>query len=173
MQVATSVVSYAVMGVWAVGDLLINDGKGAWADMCNINWNPFNTDESATLNSSSISFYKGVPVFRTTAERSGSFGAIFLTKGSVADDLRHERGHNWQLMMMGIGTYGFTVAIPSPLKLGKWDRAGNYYGAPWETIADILGGVTGRTHSRSEMQNAWGYYAVSTLFFPFTALYWF
>ena len=88
------------------------------------------------------------------------------------DDLRHERGHNWQLMMMGIATYGFTVGIPSPAKLGKWDKAGNYYGAPWETMADILGGVEGRTHSSSEIWNTWGYYAVSTLCFPFTALYW-
>ena len=90
-------------------------------------------------------------------------GAIFLTKGSGVDDLRHERGHNWQLMMMGIGIYGYAVGIPSPLCLGKWDKAGNYYGAPWETMADILGGVQGRTHSKSEIANAWSYYVVSTL----------
>lgn len=29
-----------------------------------IRWNPFNADESATLNSSEVSFYKGVPVFK-------------------------------------------------------------------------------------------------------------
>ena len=75
-------------------------------------------------------------------------------------------------MMMGIGTYGFTVGIPSPSKLGKWNKDGNYYEAPWETMADILGGVKGRTHSSTEIWNAWGYYAVSTLCFPFTALYW-
>ena len=34
--------------------------------------------------------------------------------------------------MMGIGTYGFTVGIPSPLKLGPWDKSGKYYYAPWE-----------------------------------------
>ena len=141
-------------------------------DMNAIGWNPFNTDESATLNSSKVSFYKGVPVFRTAGGRSGSFGAIFLTKGSGVDTLRHERGHNWQLMMMGIGTYGFTVGIPSPSKLGKWNKDENYYGAPWETMADILGDVKGRTHSSTEIWNAWGYYAVSTLCFPFTALYW-
>lgn len=45
-----------------------------------IRWNPFNADESATLNSSEVSFYKGVPVFKKAAGgRSGSFGAIFLT----------------------------------------------------------------------------------------------
>jgi hypothetical protein len=30
-------------------------------DMNAIGWNPFNTDESATLNSSKVSFYKGGP----------------------------------------------------------------------------------------------------------------
>lgn len=166
-QVAASVVSYAGMAVASIFDKDIRN------DMNEIGWNPFNTDESATLNSSKVSFYKGVPVFRTaTGGRSGSFGAIFLTHGSDVDTLRHERGHNWQLMMMGIGTYGFTVGIPSPAKLGKWDKAGNYYGAPWETMADILGGVEGRTHSNTEIWNAWGYYAVSTLCFPFTILYW-
>ena len=167
LQVATSVVCYVGM---AVASLFDKDIKN---DMDSIGWNPFNTDESATLNSSKVSFYKGVPVFRTSAGgRSGSFGAIFLTKGSGVDDLRHERGHNWQLMMMGIGIYGYAVGIPSPLCLGKWDKAGNYYGAPWETMADILGGVQGRTHSKSEIANAWSYYVVSTLSFPFTALYW-
>ena len=168
LQVATSALSYVGMAVASIFDEDIRN------DMNAIGWNPFNTDESATLNSSKVSFYKGVPVFRTDAGgRSGSFGAIFLTKGSGIDDLRHERGHNWQLMMMGIGTYGFTVGIASLLKLGGWDSSNNYYGAPWETMADILGGVKGRTHSKSEIANAWRYYVVSTLAFPFTALYWF
>lgn len=56
-------------------------------DMNAIGWNPFNTNETATLNSSKVSFYKGVPVFRTAAGgRSGSFGAIFLTHGSGVDN---------------------------------------------------------------------------------------
>lgn len=159
--------SYAGMAITSIWD------KDVRADMNSIGWNPFNDNESDVQNSSKVSFYKGVPVFRTASGgRSGSFGAIFLTKGSGVDDLRHERGHNWQLMMMGIGTYSYTVGLPSPLRLGKWDRAGNYYGAPWETMADILGGVQGRTHSKLEIANAWGYYAISTITFPFTALYW-
>ncbi len=167
LQVATSVASYAGMAIGAIFDEDIRN------DMNAIGWNPFNSDESATLNSSKVSFYKGVPVFRTAVGgRSGSFGAIFLTKGSGIDTLRHERGHNTQLMMMGIGTYGFTVGIPSPLCLGKWDKSGNCYGTPWETMADILGGVKGRTHSRHEIANAGHYYALSTICFPFTAFYW-
>jgi RHS repeat-associated protein len=168
LQIATSTLSYAGMVITAIWD------QDVRADMNAINWNPFNSNEQATLNSNNVSFYKGVPVFRTASGgRSGSFGAIFLTKSSGVDTLRHERGHNWQLMMMGVGTYGFTVGIPSPLKLGQWDRARNYYGAPWETMADLLGGVSGRSHSNKEIWYAWGYYAISTLAFPLTALYWF
>ena len=107
-QVATSIVSYAGMAVSSIFDEDIRN------DMNAIGWNPFNTNESATLNSSKVSFYKGVPVFRTAAGgRSGSFGAIFLTKGSGVDALRHERGHNWQLMMMGIANYGLMIGLPS------------------------------------------------------------
>jgi len=76
-------------------------------------------------------------------------------------------------MMMGIGTFGFTVGIPSPLALGRWDKDGNYYGAPWETMADILGGVNERGHSKAEIRNAWVYYAISTFCFPLTCLFWF
>lgn len=165
-QALTSAVSYLGMAIASIWDESIRN------DMKAIGWNPFNADESATLDSSRASFYKGVPVFRTAGKRSGSFGAIFLTGGSTVDDLRHERGHNCQLMMMGVGIYGFTVGIPSPLRLGKWDKADNYYGAPWETMADMLGGVTERSHSNAEKWNAWCYYAVSILCFPLTAVYW-
>lgn len=166
-QVATSVVSYAGMAVTSIWDSDVR------ADMNAIGWNPFNSNESTVLSSNKVSFYKGVPIFLKDSGRSGSFYAISLNRHVGADTLRHERGHNWQAMMMGIGTYGFTVGIPSPLRLGSWDRAGNYYGAPWETMADILGGVKGRTHNSNEVWNAWVYYAISTLGFPLTALFWF
>ena len=180
LQVATSVVSYAGIAVASIFDEDIR------SDMDAIGRNPFNTDESATLESSKVSFYKGVPVFRTNMKRSGSFGAIFLQRQYQDSEgvfhkltdpnvLRHERGHNWQLMMMGIGTYGFTVCIPSPLALGPWNKAGLYYYAPWETMADILGGVThryGKPIPQQQIDNAWIYYTISTLCFPFTARYW-
>ena len=57
----TSVLSYAGMAFASIFDEDIRN------DMNGIGWNPFNTDESATLNSSKVSFYKGVPVFRTAA----------------------------------------------------------------------------------------------------------
>ena len=175
-----SEVSY--VGIWGAS-IFDEDIRN---DMNAIGWNPFNTDESATLNSSKVSFYKGVPVFRTNMERSGSFGAIFLRRGwtdstgvlhklNDPDELRHERGHNWQLMMMEIGTYGFTVGIPSPLELGPWAKNNRYYYAPWETMADILGGVNqryGKPIPQQQIKNAWMYYAMSIICFPLTALYW-
>ena len=132
-------------------------------DMQAIGWNPFNSDEAAVLNSKYVSFYKGMPVVRTNADRSGSFGVIALKRtedilgdgkvimktGTVTDDgylvgshtLRHEYGHGVQQWNMGPIAYTFDVAIPSALKWGPWAAEGRYYDAPWEMEADILGGV--------------------------------
>jgi len=161
-QVATSVVSYAGIAVASIFDEDIRN------DMNAIGWNPFNTNESATLNSSKVSFYKGVPVFRTPAGgRSGSFGAIFLTKGSGVDTLRHERGHNWQLMTMGIANYGLMIGLPSWL---EWSNR-SYYDRPWEITADVFGGVTGRTHTQADINRGYWYLGVSSLFGPLGYLF--
>lgn len=178
-QAAVSTVGYGVAASLALGDLIFYEGNGAWNDMCSIGWNPFNSDADAVLNSNYVSFYKGVPVFRANVERSGSFGAIILQRDfgdkNPYDTLNHERGHNSQLMMMGIATYGFTVGIPSPLCLGGWEASGRYYYAPWETMADILGGVKiryGLPIPQTQIENAWNYYAISMMFFPLTMTYW-
>ena len=155
LQIVASTVSYAGMAVASIFDEDVRN------DMDSIEWNPFNSDESATLDSDKVSFYKGVPVFRTAADgRSGSFGAIFLTKGSGADTLRHERGHNAQLMMMGIANYGLMIGLPSWLELSNR----SYYERPWEITADVFGGVTGRTHSQSDINRGYCYLGVSSLF---------
>jgi hypothetical protein len=42
-------------------------------------------------------------------------------------------------------------------------------------MADILGGVTqryGKPIPQEQIDNAWAYYAISTLCSPFTVLYW-
>lgn len=168
LQVAASVGSYAVMSAWALGDLVFNNGNGAWADMCNIKWNPFNSDELATLNSSYVSFYKGAPVFRTNMSRSGSFSIIFLARGSSVNDLRHERGHNSQLMMMGIANYGLGIGIPSLFMFGPWAAQGgdNYYRAPWEITADKLGGVSRTVHTQEDIDYGW-WYLKRLIGFPF------
>ena len=167
MQVATSVVSYAWMAVASIFDEDIRN------DMNAIGWNPFNTDESASLNSRKVSFYKGVPVFRTNKERSGSLGVIFLRRGwtdsqgnfynlNDPDELRHERGHNSQLMRMGIANYGLMIGLPS---WQEWSTR-SYYDRPWEITADVFGGVTGRTHSQADINRGYWYLGVSSLFGP-------
>ena len=161
-QVAVSAACYVGMTIGALFDEQIK------ADMSSIGWNPFNNNAHAVIGSGKVSFFKCVPVFRTDLDRSGSFGAIFLNGGANVDDLNHERGHNSQLMRMGIGTYGFSVGIPSPLALGNY---GGYYNSPWETMADILGGVQGRKHTQSEIANAGYYYFLSTACLPLTAFY--
>ena len=73
--VVTSTLSYIGIAIASIFDEDIRN------DMNTIGWNPFNKNEYATLNSSKVSLYKGVPVFRTAAGgRSESFGAIFWLK---------------------------------------------------------------------------------------------
>lgn len=165
-QVVTSAVSYVGMATWALGDLVFNGGNGAWADMNRIKWNPFNSDESAVYASSYISFYKGEPVFLKSSGRSGSFYFISLNRSDTYDVLRHERGHGYQSMMMGIATYAITVGLPSWQKWGLCASYNTYYNAPWETMADILGGVQGRTHTQQEISRAWTYYDMSHFIIP-------
>ena len=158
LQVTTSIVSYAGMATAAVFDETVRN------DMEAINWNPFNTNESTTLNSSKVSFYKGIPVFRTNLERSGSFGAIFLRRNykdtndvshklTDPDELKHESGHNAQLTMMGLANYGLGIGIPSLFAFGPWSAQGgdNYYRAPWEITADKLGGVSRSVHTQEDI----------------------
>lgn len=164
-QAAVSTVSYVGMAVASIWDEDIR------ADMNAIGWNPFNTNENAVLGSSKVSFYKGMPVFRTNGDRSGTFYAIALKRSADAVELRHERGHGSQAMMMGIGTYAITVGIPSPLQLGSWAADKKYYAAPWETMADVLGG--GYKHSSEEINRAWTYYKASMICPPLAMFWWF
>jgi hypothetical protein len=138
-----------------------------------IGWNPFNTDEEKVLESSVVSYYKGVPVFRTNMERSGSFGAIFLSRGyynkngefvreNDPNTLKHERGHNWQLMMMGIATYGLMIGLPS---WKEWSKR-PYYNRPWEVTADVFGGAARTDQSQSDIIRGYWYMGISSLFGP-------
>ena len=170
-QTAISALSYAGMSAVAVGDLIFNGGNGAWTDMNRIKWNPFSTDESAVFASNGISFYKGSPVFLKDSGRSGSFYFISLNRYSSYDTLRHEKGHSYQAMMMGIGTYAITVGLPSWQKWGLCSNSSTYYNAPWETMADVLGGVQGRTHTQTEGSGAWSYYYKNHFIIP-SIFYW-
>ena len=127
------------------------------ADMDAIGWNPLNSDESATLGSLKVSFYKGVPIFRKEyGFRSGSFLCILLAQGDTVDDLRHEWGHTVQQGILGALKYGLTIGIPSWQDLGNKD----YYDRPWEVTADYYGGVEGRVHSNHNISAGIAYLAL-------------
>ncbi|MDD4292017.1 MAG: hypothetical protein PHX51_07280, partial [Clostridia bacterium] len=164
-QLEASIICYIGMAIGAIFDSEIR------TDMNSIKWNPFNADESATMNSNKVSFYKGVPIFRRDDGRSGSFGVILLSKGSDVDTLRHERGHNEQLKMMGLVGYLFGICVPSPL---SWGSKG-YYRNPQEVTADILGGVSVRSGSYARTPNdesiGWWYLAISTFTGPLAWLF--
>ncbi len=151
-QTAVSTLSYVGMAVASIFD---EDVRG---DMDAIGWNPFNEDTKKVSNAKHVSFYKGAPVFIIQESSSSiSFGAIGL--GSHHKDgedvLKHERGHNTQLMTMGLIKYGIFVGIPSPLK--------NDTSSPWELSATLLGGSNLRIGEATQQDkiNALKYYVRS------------
>ena len=161
VQAATSLVSYAGMAVASVWD---EDIRG---DMNAIGWNPFNCDESAVIKSKMVSFYKGVPVFRTNMERSGSFCAIFLNSKINTTVLKHEYGHNVQQMLMGPVKFGLMIGLPSWL---EWSNR-SYYERPWEITADAFGVVTTRQHNQTDISRGYWYLGISSLLGPFGYLF--
>ena len=124
----------------------------------------FNTSEEAVLYAERFAFYKGVPVFRTNGNRCGSFGAIFITKGTnlidnPEDMIRHEYGHTVQMCQLGIRKYLTCIFIPS------WQEWGSdaYYNKPWEVTADIYGGVVSRNPTPAIIAAGYSYLANSVL----------
>jgi len=147
-QAAVSAGCYIGMTVWAFGDLAFNNGQGAWADMNRIRWNPFNRDEHLVLASRNISFYRGMPVFRygdRNRTDGFSYGVIGLGRGLTGTHIdhinvvRHEWGHNRQMMRLGLGGYTLAVAIPSVIS-ARTDP-GNHRNQWFERWADELGGA--------------------------------
>ena len=162
-QITASVTGYTLMAFFALGDLVFNEGKGAWSDMCSINWNPFNTDENKVVNSKHFSFYKGVPVLQISGMGgSMSLGLIFFDKSQGVEVLKHERGHNTQLMSMGFGNYLIQIGIPSLWKNGDE--------TPWKLSASMLGGsALANGYSEEQKREAYNYYIRAC--FPFINIY--
>ncbi|RJX23797.1 MAG: hypothetical protein C4537_07895 [Acholeplasma sp.] len=157
-QIAISVECYIGMVLLSIIDENIR------GDMKLIGWNPFNSNEALTMDSTKVSFYKGVPVFRTNS-RSGSFYAIFMDRedsfGPYAeDDLRHEYGHSIQLMKLGPVKYGFGIGVPSWLEFTFHGPNDMYTEQPWEITADIFGGVESRYHITSDISKAYWYFSI-------------
>lgn len=133
-------------------------------DMNLIGWDPFNSNEALTMDSTKVSFYKGVPVFRINS-RSGSFYAIFLNRRDnedayPEDSLRHEYGHSIQLMKLGPVKYGLGIGIPSWLEFTFHGSNDMYTEQPWEITADIFGGVDSRYHITSDISKAHWYFSI-------------
>jgi hypothetical protein len=97
------------------------------------------------LQSRKISYYKGASVFRTNMNASAGFGGIILLSNSAKDDrygishLRHEYGHVVQSRLLGIGTFGIIIGIPSMISIMTNPR--DHHNQWFEIWADQLGGV--------------------------------
>ncbi|MDD4292021.1 MAG: RHS repeat-associated core domain-containing protein [Clostridia bacterium] len=163
-QFTASILCYIGMAIGAIFDSEIR------TDMNSIKWNPFNADESAVIESRKVSFYKGMPVFRTNS-RSGSFLGIFLKNGKTNNTLRHEWGHGIQQLILGPINYLLSIGIPSYFEWGSMSSFSN----PQEITAEILGGVSseGRIHNRTDDEEAigWWYLGVSLVVGPLSLLF--
>ncbi len=151
VQTVVSVASYGGAAVASIWDEDIRNEMNA------IHWNPFNGDESAVMGSNKVSFYKGVPVFSVNNKGgSMSLGAIWFDKSQGAEVLKHERGHNTQLMSMGLGNYILQIGIPSLCK--------NDDNTPWELSASILGdsGLSSSATDKEKM-NSSIYFSIATI----------
>lgn len=109
---------------------------------------------------------------RIGGERSGSFGAIFLTRSADKDPhpediVRHEYGHTKQLQELGIVKYAIDIGIPSALEIG----GGDYYSRPWEITADIYGGVQSRNHTNEDIKAGFSYLERSKSSGPFVWIF--
>lgn len=137
-------------------------------DMERIGWNPFNTDENKVLQSSRVSFYKGLPVIRTSEDRSANIaGIIWLNSGADSDTVRHEFGHILQAAVLGPVNYLISVGIPSWKEWGE--KLGiSYHEVPWEDIADVIGGANyGQTHHSANIKHL----LMCSLFGPYSHPY--
>ena len=137
-------------------------------DMERIGWNPFNTDENKVLQSSRVSFYKGLPVIRTSEDRSANIaGIIWLNSGADPDTVRHEFGHHLQAAVLGPVNYLISVGIPSWKEWGE--KLGiSYHEVPWEDIADEVGGANyGQTHHSANIKHL----LMCSLFGPYSHPY--
>ncbi len=85
-----------------------------------------------------------------------SLGAIWFDKSQGVEVLKHERGHNTQLMFMGVGNYLIQIGIPSIWKNGD--------DTPWELSASILGGsALANNYSEKQKKQARNYFIRSMI----------
>jgi len=120
------------------------------------NFDASNQSEEVVLESNYFSFYKGKLVLRTDLERSGSFGALFISRAennrqNPQDTVRHEYGHTVQLEELGVIKYTLCIGLPS---IFEWGSHTYYYDGVYEISADRYGGVQSRKHSEDQLNAA-------------------
>ena len=135
-------------------------------------YNKQNTNEQAVLDAHFFSSYKGTLVLKLPIGKNAfSFGIIGIGHTAKEHNLvRHEYGHRLQLKNKGFWCYAVRVAIPSVTanilnRMGKLPY--DYYGAPWEYEADILGEVEGRLVELWPQEAYGSYRDLVKLFFTF------
>ena len=171
LQVAFSAVSYIGMAVASLWDEEVR------ADMNEIRWNPFNANPAKVIKSNKVSFYNGIPVFRTPFGRSFTFFGIFLEPKPTFSKVRHEFGHIFQQLILGIVPYLLWVMIPSAgqwgVEVGVDDKKYNesYYHRPWEVVASFVGGDTDWTYSEHDLFGAFLHLFVAKYLGPFSYLF--
>ena len=137
-----------------------------------VNFDIDNQSEQKVLESNYFSYYKGCMVFRTNGDRSGSFGALFITRETnfrehPEDMVRHEYGHTLQLKELGVINYTLCIGIPSYFEWGS----GEYYSKPWEITADAYGKVLYRNHDTSDIMDGFAYLDTSKKIGPLIWLF--
>lgn len=129
----------------------------------------YNTDINKVLNARYFSDYMGVPVIKLPIGHAGmSLGIIFLGRKVTSPKLLlHEYGHRLQLKNMGFFRYLTRVFIPSVTANILWHKNKlpyDYYGSPWESEADILGGVMRTDGNTPWPENSTSYRALLRMF---------
>ena len=147
--------------------LLNNDIK---KDLKRIGYNPFDLSVSSIDDFNTITFYKGIPIFKTNRKRSGSFCFIILYRNISNTDFKHvllhEYGHIFQQLLLGPLKYLFMIGLPS---FFQWSKR-SYYKRPWEITADIFGN-NNSNHIQNDINRGFLYLIASALFAPLSYLF--
>ena len=116
------------------------------------NYDKNNESETKVIEANYFSSYKGTFVVKPPiGGNAASFGIMIIgDEVTSTNTVKHEYGHKVQLDNMGWSDYISKVAIPS-VTANILDRMGklpyDYYGSPWESEADRLGGVNRTTNN--------------------------
>ena len=121
-----------------------------------------NEDPAKVGEDNGIAFYKGTPYVKTPllGNSAFSFGMVFIGEAGAKDPnlVKHEYGHVRHMRKIGTTNYLYKVVIPSVVCY--WVNINNdeynYYSAPFEYIADVLGDVDSSSREYLPNTSFWG-----------------